>query len=246
MGFLAGPIGSAIIGGGIKLGSKLFSRGKSKDMTSVEQGTLNDAMATARQTRDMGGTLFGTGAPLLQAASNYWQKLLTGDRNALLEATAPERLSIERNFEGVDRGIKYGPLRGGARDMAQAEADRVKAGQIGSLVPAARAQAAAGGAQLGLSAAGAGVNANSAASQLFTTLYGTQERTRQYEQERSDRRSDALGGEIGSILTDLLSGFTKSKGGSSRVSSITGGGTSTSYRIPGTSLPGASFAGVHF
>jgi hypothetical protein len=207
-----------------------------------QTSTLNDALATARQARDQGGSLFNMGAPLLQAASGYWQKLLSGDKTAMLEATQPERTAINEEALGADRAIEAGPLRGGTRDYARAELNRTKFSKLGDLIPTARRAAAGEAASTGLSAAGAGAQATNSSGGLFSSLYGEQERAREF----NTQRGDSLGSGLGTTLANLLAGLVKGSAGQAAGGSAGGRIGQIGGTIPGTSLPGASWAGIRF
>lgn len=244
MGALAVPIAMGISSW---VGSKAGKSGGGSNLPFEQQSALTDALSTARQSREQGGSLFGIGAPLLQAASGYWRKLLEGNKNALIEATAPERNAIEESALGADRSIEAGPLRGGSRDYARAELNRTKFGMLGMLVPGARRAAAEAGGNLGMSVAGAGAQTTANAGSMFSTLYGNQERARQFDVGRSDQLGKNLGSFFANLLPSLVrgsAGESGGSGGSSRVPSIGGGGGFGN--IAGTSLPAASWAGIRF
>lgn len=183
--------------GGSLLGKAV---GGAKKPSADQADTIREQIATARMLRGQGESLFNTASPLLTNAAGYYNKLVGGDLGALREATSPERSAINETFLGAERGINAGPLRGGARDYAQAELARTKAAKLGDLIPGARRAAAEAGSNLGLGVVGVGTGATGNAGSLYSTLAGQQENRRQFDKDQSRRFSEDLGETLASGL----------------------------------------------
>lgn len=119
--------------------------GPSKEQKTAMQGTqqaqqqlsgaaaplMGQGMATAQQ-----------GSRYLGDAGRYYQGIL-GSRSQAQASLAPEMTTAMEYYRGAGNKAKR-TLTGGSRDMALAELDRQKVGQMAGMLPAARARAAEG------------------------------------------------------------------------------------------------------
>ncbi len=153
--------------------------------------------------------------PALTETSDYYRKLLHGDKGAMTTALQPEITSITELARGAERGLERGPA-GPQRDVAKAELGRQKVGQIGSLFPQARAAGAAGLSNIGSLAMGGASNAASVYQNLTSGM-------------RDDARFRAAEqGQLGEGVGTLLTDFYKAWQSSQKPSGGGGGGDWTS------------------
>lgn len=179
-------------------------------MTATQNATTQLGTAGS-QLLQQGQGMTQQGGNYLGQAGNYYSNLL-GSRSALRSATAPETATALDYYKGAEGKVNRN-LRGGSRDVASAELDRQKVGQLAMIPAAARARAASGLSevggqfgQMGNAAAGQGVYATgtsaTAGSQLFNQGTGIGEQQRQ------------AGNTVGNFLFDIINGTKWGKGGS--------------------------------
>lgn len=89
--------------------------------------------ASGAQSTQEGSTLFNLALPGLQQAQSYYGKLASGDPNALARANAPAIQSITGQSNQALQNIFQNAPRGGAKDLAIADADLSKGAQISQL-----------------------------------------------------------------------------------------------------------------
>lgn len=188
--------------GGSLLGKKLSgpSGAQKTAMTGAQQGS-QALTAAGTPLLAQGSALARGGGTDLDAAGNYYRNILSS-RTAGREALAPEMASALNFYRGAENKTKR-TLRGGSRDVALAELDRQKVGQMATMLPAARREAAegmldVGGTRLsgGTALTGQGVNALSNAAYANAQLFGNATTLQNQEQE---------GGKAwGGILYDVL------------------------------------------
>ena len=76
-------------------------------------------------------------------ASNFWQKILGGDRSAISAALSPEISSItSQNDQNRKQQAAMGTARGGGTNAQNQQQQQVEQGQITNLINGARPQAA--------------------------------------------------------------------------------------------------------
>lgn len=181
------PIAGPLILAGGAIGSSLLNRGGGGSERRLQRQLLQQQ---AEQSR----TLFRSGMPLLNSASAYYTRLLHGDRGAMTTALQPEITSITELYRGAGKNLDRNPA-GPSRDLARAELNRQRVGQIGSLFPAARRGAAEGVANLGQIMLSGGQGATNVFSQLMSGLRAD----RQFGAAQNEKLGEALG----PILVDL-------------------------------------------
>lgn len=188
-------------------------------------GQAGGFLGDSRSTLQSAGQAYGQ-------AGSYFSPLLSGSRGAMDQALAPDRAAITDTYRGASNALSG--MRGGQRDLAQAELNRDRAGRLSLLAPTARAGAAqgmlqvgqgrtgVGGTQggIGTSLAGQSVAAHGGATSPYSSLYqGAQQQdlARQHYANQS-------GSAIGSMIFDAMkaSGGRKA-GGSAGAPSLAGG-----------------------
>lgn len=230
-------IGASIIGGGASIAGGLLSKNKQSDAQKQQTQLQNDLLKQQQQ-----GAQFALGQAqsllpqsqgLYNKAIDYYSPLLSGDRKATFEATAPERLQLGRDYNANLKALQFAP-RGGGRGAAMQDVDAQQQSQIANLLFSLRPQAAqnlsAIAGQLGaegtaLYGAASGTNASSINS--LTNIGGLN--LAQKQQDATS--SQALGGALFQLFTSLL----KAKGGSS--------GSLPSFSGLGGAASGANFGG---
>lgn len=231
MGNIATTIGSQVKGnlgqiipgagalGGLWAANKMGFGGPSK----AEQGFMGQAHGAAGQLGRAGGGLLDQGQSAVGKGANYYSTLLNGSRSQIAQALQPERQALSDTYRGAERGIERSGARGAAKDMAVAELQRQKAGQIGGLAAAVRPGAAQALTQIGQTATSQGLGATQGAASIYDQLLGR-------AGQQADRASEARGGlgeQIGSILSNIMK-----KGGTAAVKK--GVGSAAGKTIAGT------------
>lgn len=202
-------VGSMV--GGSLLAKKLSApTSQQSSAMSGTQGAQQMLGQAAPQLMGAGQQATATGVSGASTAANYYKSLLSGGRAGLTAATAPEAGAALDYYKGAE-GKVQNTMRGGGRDMALAELDRQKTGQLAMLPAQARAGAAQGlvGAsapllQSGTAQTEAGVNAGYGAAGAGTQLFNQATTS-------ADRQSKAGSG-IGGMIYDAISGWASGKG----------------------------------
>lgn len=208
--------------GGIIGGKKATSSAQKR--SPEEQVSLKGGQAAAGSLAGMGSGLYGTGTEMigegretLAQPTNYYQKLLGGNRALASQAIAAPRAAISDVYRGAERGLERSGVRGAARDVAKAEIGRERAGKISSLITgvqpgAAEALTGIGERQIGqgLVGAGQGVSATGQAGNIYSNLLGQGYSNRVYARGEGEKFGQSFGG----LIFDVLSGtLGKKKGG---------------------------------
>jgi hypothetical protein len=158
---------------------------------TIAQGQLDLAN---KQQQESEATL-GVVKPGLSIAEKYYQSLSSGDPNAIMAAIGPAVGQIGSQTEQAKKQITEGTPRGGAQDLALAEADISKAGQVGNL----ETQAYTGSfpALASLFQGGAGISINQIANAI-ASAQGASTTTAAVGQEQASAKASTMG-MIGSI-----------------------------------------------
>ena len=130
--------------------------------------------ATAAQSTQEGSQLFNLALPGLEKSTSYYGKLASGDPTALATANAPAIQSITGQSNDQLKNIMQNSPRGGARDLAIADADLSKGAQISNLTTGSYTGAFGSLAGLG------GQNASQANAATGTGLQGLNAAANQY------------------------------------------------------------------
>lgn len=240
----------------ISMGAQYFmNRGKNKKIAAAQtagttglQDSSSDLSKFGDKIGDSAGSFlggaqkqFGAANNTLDQAGNYFSPLLRGGRAAIDQSLAPDRAAVTETYRGAGKAIEQSGMRGGTRDLANAELNRDKAGKLALLAPAARANAAGamvqlGGAQGSLAAAQAGAgsslfNSASAAKAGSNTGYGTLLNSADRREANQDYYANQSGSSIGSMIFDAMK---SKKGGLSGSKS----GAGTPPYLPGSDMGG--------
>ena len=98
--------------------------------------------------------LYGGGTKAVGSATDYWGKILSGNRAAMMEGLAPEVKTIQGQYANVAKANTMLAPRGGGRAAVAAEAPYSMASAIQTLLQGVRPQAAGAMSQIGLSELG--------------------------------------------------------------------------------------------
>ncbi len=150
-------------GDAMKKATQLSPQGtQARDQMVEQAGSLNQ----------IGSNFLGKGEQALQGVEGYYSPLLRGDRAAIDQSLSPEIAGITDVYRGANKNLDRSGIRGPQRDVASAELNRDRAGQLALLRPQARAGAAAGMAGLGTNYLGTGLDATKSAGSLLAGVYG--------------------------------------------------------------------------
>jgi hypothetical protein len=146
------------------------------DSTAISN-LANQMSATGAQQTQEGSQLFNLALPGLEQSEAYYNKLGSGDPQALARANAPAIAGITQATNSAKAGIVQDNPRGGERNLALEEADLSKGAQIGNLTTSSYAQsfpsmASLGGQNVsqGTAATGVGLQGMGAAANQYQGL----------------------------------------------------------------------------
>jgi len=203
MGFMA-ALPWIIKGGSALAGMIASKKAQSSAMKRgpEEQVGLTGEQQAAGQLRQQGGELVGEGRATLEQPTNYWSRLLGGNRAQMAQATAAPRGAITDIYRGAERGLERSGVRGAQRDVASAELNRQQAGQIAGLTTGVQPAAAGALTDIGAGQISQGAPMIGQAGGLYANLLGQGAQNRRYGREEGEKTGSA----IGSMLFDVLSG----------------------------------------
>ncbi len=194
--------------------------------TAGEKQASAGAFGSAGKLGGMGKTLYGQGTGALGRTSSYLETMMgKGGRGAMESATAPAKESIEDLYGGVSRSLQGANVRGGTRDLAIAEADREKYGKIARLTAGVQPAAAAALTDIGKFQTSSGVGATAGAGGIYSDLLGKELKSRELGlagRLHAEEARGKTGGDIGSMLFQLLASGAGKGGGKSATSSVPG------------------------
>jgi hypothetical protein len=107
--------------------------GPSDEVKNQELAVSQAQVKLAQEAEARNSELFKLTEPGLKTAEDYYTKLSTGDPHAIFQAIAPAAEQVATQFNASKQNIADTSPRGGVRDLAMAETDMGKAGQIGRL-----------------------------------------------------------------------------------------------------------------
>lgn len=116
----------------------------------------------AAQQTDLGNLLKGQGqqtfnmsSPAYNTGLNFYRTLVMGGPQALRQQMSTENSLVNQAYSGAKLGLEHSGIRGGVGDQARAALERQRTGQLASIVPQMRSDAASKLMQGGLSGMGA-------------------------------------------------------------------------------------------
>lgn len=204
--------------------------GGQDSLTVQLRNLLNLLGGSGQDTLNKGGSILDTGLGVtnagiqdLQDPLAYWSKILSGDKQAMTEATAPEAAALSDSYAAQTAIADTTGARGGYRSSTLANLPFAKARDIGDLQQKLRPEAATNVtaignllSQLGISEQGIGLGEQGVGlAELQAALQGYLARRGQNIQETGNNLS---------FISNLLGTILGSKG----VTGLTGGGSGAS------------------
>jgi hypothetical protein len=135
-------------------------------------GPVSEIQDSARKTGEAGAKLAAEGADALQGPLKYWSDLLSGDPNASMAATAPERRRIIDQYDTARRSSAQFTPRGGGQASTQMESRAQEAGDLATVGATARENAASALGSLGLNQQQVGLTMQQQAQQQLAQVLG--------------------------------------------------------------------------
>lgn len=212
------PLAASLVGKKLSGPSGAQKSAMTGTQTAANQlgGMAPPLLQQGQQLTGQGTGYLQEGARSLAPAASYYGNILSNRRGAR-ESLAPEMTTALDFYKGAQNKTAR-TMRGGSRDYASAELDRQKVGQMAGMLPAARANAAQGAANVGgayggmggtamnagANATGQGVNAASNAAYVNSGLFNQATGLQQQQGE---------GGKAwGSLLFDIAKNMPWGKG----------------------------------
>jgi len=125
---------------------------------------IGDLKTHAQTATDMSKQFTAQGADLFAPVADYLKKVTSGDRQAVLQATMPERRRVIDQYATAKKAIAEFTPRGGGQAAAGAELQGKEASDLATTTASARQQAFGQEADLSKAASALGISAESLAS----------------------------------------------------------------------------------
>lgn len=159
--------------------------------TQQTQNQLTQAqIASQQQASAQSAQTYATAQPGFQQAENYYQSLASGNPQQIASAVGPATSQINAASQGAVQQIQQNMPRGGAEQMAVANVEQQRAGQIGNL--GTQAYTSAFPALASLSQGGLGLSTNQLATAISAGAAGSQSNA-QLMQAQSAGKGSTLG-----------------------------------------------------
>jgi len=161
---------------------------------SKTQATQNNIaegqLQLAQQQQAQSDKTLGVVSPGLQTAEDYYASLATGDPTKIMSAIGPAVSQIGSQTQQAKTQIQQSTPRGGAQDLALAEADISKAGQVGNLET--QSYTGAFPALASLFQGGAGISVSQIANAI-ASAQGASQTTAAVGQEQASAKASTMG-----------------------------------------------------
>jgi hypothetical protein len=138
--------------------------GPGSGATQTQNQLTQQELAISQQQQTNANQLFQLSLPGFQTAENYYSQLASGNPSAIFSATAPAVGAINTASQGAAQQIAQNMPRGGAEQLAQAQLQQQRAGQVGNLQT--QAYTGAFPALASLASGGLGLSANTIANAI--------------------------------------------------------------------------------
>lgn len=202
-----------LVSTGISLvGGLLNKRNQGKQQGQADAASAPGFAAqadTADRLNAQGGAVAQVGQQALGQSTNYYARLLNGDRAAMTGALTPEIGATNAVYAGANRSLDRAPA-GAGRDVARAELGRERAGKIGSLVSGVRPMAAEAMTGIGQNALQLGFGARQAAGGIYAQLLQGLNAKRDLDmrqQATNDENNTSLWKNIGQLLVQSYGAY---------------------------------------
>lgn len=200
--------GISVIGG---LWNKHKQGQQQKKDDAAAAGPLAAQQAQGDALSQQGAATYGMGRAALGGATNYYQRLLGGDKSQLAQAVAPERAALTDTYRGAERGLDRTGAQGAARDIASADLNRDRAGKIGALVSGVRPGAAAALGNLGQAGVQMGIGATQGAGGIYAQMLNGLNAKRDLDMRQAatnDANNTSLWQNIGKLLVGSYQAYS--------------------------------------
>lgn len=165
-------------------------KGPSQQVTQTQDQLIQEDIGLAQSQQANSNTLFTeVGLPGLQTAQGYYNKLASGDPNAIQEAVGPAESQIDAQTAGTVQNIQNTSPRGGTKLLGEEEAEISGTGQKGNLITQAYTSAFPAEAQLGGNTTGL---STSQIAQAISGFQGASNTTAQLGQEQQAGKASQL------------------------------------------------------
>jgi hypothetical protein len=144
----------------------------------------------AKQQQEQSTKTLGIVEPGLKTAEDYYASLASGDPTKIMSAIGPAVSQIGSQTNQAKTQIKQSTPRGGAQDLALAEADISKAGQVGNLET--QSYTGAFPALASLFQGGAGISVSQIANAI-ASAQGASQTTAAVGQEQASAKASTMG-----------------------------------------------------
>lgn len=182
--------------------------GKSSGPTKEQNKITEEQLGISEQANARANQIFQLSEPGFQQAENYYQKLASGDQQQIFSAIAPAVGQINTASQGAAKNIAQNMPRGGVEQLAQANLQQQRAGQVGNL--ATQAYTSSFPALASLSQGGIGLAANEVANAIGAGQVGSQS-NQAVMQAQSQGKGSTLG------FAGSLAGAGGEKGAASKL-----------------------------
>jgi hypothetical protein len=138
--------------------------GKGGSAQTTQNSITQEQLGINQQQQAQSNQVFQASFPGFQTAESYYQSLASGNPQQIFAATAPAVGQINTATQGASQQIAQNLPRGGVEQMAQANLQQQRAGQVGNL--ATQAYTSSFPALASLSQGGMGLAANDIANAI--------------------------------------------------------------------------------
>jgi hypothetical protein len=164
-----------------------------KKLTTVQTQAAQTGLAAGQKTLPQG-------TDALQGPLNFFQALLSGDRNTIMSALNPEVSSLTAQYDtGRQTAESFAP-RGGGRAAALESLPFQEAGTIENLVQGARATGASGVEQIGSFLAQLGLGELGTGSNIAGSAFNNIQTAKENQQQQQAGAGSAVGSLIGLLV----------------------------------------------
>lgn len=197
-----GTAAASYVGGRYTANNSGSSNGSSTGATQAltANDLINRVASRSDNLQSRADQFFGLGEDLYGQLESYIKPLLQGDRQAMLEAVAPEVRGVTSQYDTAYKAISELSPRGGGRNAALANVRGEEAGKVGDLIAGSRQKAVDATSDLFKTIATLGMSEDAASQTgLATAIQALMQKSGQ------DKASAASWGQaIGSIVAAYL------------------------------------------
>lgn len=169
-----------------------------KDNSNVP-GAIKNATTAATNLGTQGVATAAQGSEALAPVLHYLAAVTSGDPQALLQATMPERRRVIDQYDTARQAAQFSP-RGGGTSSAVVNANTREAGDLAALGGKARTEGMTTAAQLGAQLTGQGQQSQSASVSHLSNLLGPLMQNKQQDQQSVFNTFSSIASMIGLFI----------------------------------------------